>query len=124
MEQPNLIDLPDIVIDPKDKELLKRSGDRPYTWRGTIDQAAKYVGKRVSVSTGTKDIRIAAMCRMLIVESLKAAGFIISDEKFSRPEEDFNNMALHDNIKAVIFDLRGEDDEMADTLQDAIDNAK
>ena len=124
MEQPNLIDLPEIVTIQAANNHLKRSDTRPYTVRCTVDQGPKFVGKRISMTTGTKDIALAERYSSGAMEMLKKAGFILSDIKFSRPEEDFNNLALHDNIKAIIFDLRGEDDEMADTLQEAVDNSK
>ena len=124
MEQPNLIDLPDIVTIQAVNNHLKRSDTRPYTLRFTVDQGPKFVGKRISISLETKDIKFAERVGATSIESLKKAGFVLSDIRFGKPEEDFNNMALHDNIKAIIFDLRGEDDEMADTLQDAVDNSK
>ncbi len=125
MEQPNLIDLPEIVTIQAANNHLKRSDTRPHTLRFTIDQGPKFVGKRISISLGTKDISLAERISATSIESLKKAGFVLSDIRFfGKPEEDFDNLALHDNIKAIIFDLRGEDDEMADTLQDAVDNSK
>jgi hypothetical protein len=124
MEQLTLLNLPRIPINPRHKKLLKRSGERPYTLRFTVDQGKKFVGKRISMTLHTKDLSFAARCTGMIYEALEKADFILTDKKFGRPQDDFNNMALHDNINAIIIDLRGDDDEMADTLQDAVDNSK
>ena len=124
MIQPTLIDLPDVVSIKAGNNHLKRSDNRPYTFRFTVDQGPKFVGKRISISLDTKDIALAERVSAISLESLKKAGFVMSDIKLGKPERDFNNMALHDNIKAIIFDLRGEDDETADTLQEAVDNSK
>lgn len=124
MIQPNLIHIPSNASTPAENNHLKRSGYRPYTFRFTVDQGPKFVGKRISISLETKDIAKAEWVSAICLASLKKAGFVLSDIKLGRPEQDFSNMALHDNIKAVIFNIRGEDDEMADTLQAAIDAAK
>jgi hypothetical protein len=125
MEQPNLIDLPKIAIKPTPNNHLKRSDDRPYTVRFTIDQGPKFIGKRISLTTGTKDIAKAEWVASTSMKSLEKAGFVLGGIKFGRPERDFSNMALHDNITAIIdnWNACGNYD-MAETLQRAIDNAK
>jgi hypothetical protein len=125
MKQPNLIDLPKIIIKPTPNNHLKRCGVRPYTVRFTIDQGKKFVGKRVSISTGTKDLKLAERIAFTSIEGLEKADFILSNIKFSRPELDFNNLALYDNINAIIDEQNALGNyDMAKTLQDAIDNAK
>jgi hypothetical protein len=125
MEQLDLIDLPEIPVKPTPNNHLKRSNQRPYTLRFTVDQGPKFVGKRISISLETKDISFAERVSSVSLESLRKAGFILSDIRFGRPEHDFNNMALHDNITAIIDDLNAcRSYDMAETLQDAIDNAK
>ena len=103
--------------------LLKRSGDRPYTLRFTVDQGPKFVGKRVSLTLDTKDLPLAAKVAGLVVETLRKADFLLENVKFVQPSEDYNNMALHDCISAIIQDLTGQDDEMAELLQEAVDSA-
>ena len=77
------------------------------------------ISKLKTIALSTSE-RVSAVC----IESLKKSGFVLSGIKFSKPPEDFNNMALHDNIQALIVKLEGEDDETVDLLRDAIDAAK
>ena len=123
MEQPNLIDLPKTIKIQTANNHLKQCDTRPYTFRFTVDQGPKFIGKRISISLETKDISLAEKISAVSLESLRKAGFVVSDIRFGKPEHDFNNLALHDNIKSLIIDLQGEDDEMAERLQDAIDAA-
>ena len=125
MEQPPLIELPKIAIKPTPNNHLKRSGFRPYTVRFTVDQGKKFVGKRVSITLGSKDIRLCEWVASTAISGLEKAGFILSNIKFGKPEKDFNNMALFDNITAIIVNLQNQGNhDMAATLQDAVDNAK
>ena len=124
MKQLPLIELPDIVTIQAANNHLKRCDDRPYTLRFTVDNGPKFVGKRISISLDTKDIAFAERVSAVCIESLKKSGFVLSGIKFSKPPEDFNNMALFDCIQALIVKLEGVDDETVDLLNDAIDAAK
>jgi hypothetical protein len=125
MSQPNLIKLPKIAIKPTPNNHLKRSGVRPYTVRFTVDQGKKFVGKRVSITLGSKDIKMCEWVASTTILGLEKAEFILSKIKFGRPEQDFNNLALHDNINTIIVNLQNQGDhDMANTLQDAVDNSK
>jgi hypothetical protein len=118
MEQLPLIDLPDIVTIQAANNHLKRSGDRPYTLRFTVCQGPKFTGKRISISLGTKDIKLAEMVAAITLESLKKGGFIVSDVKFNQPTDDHNSLALRDLILSIINEI-GEND-VTDMLRDAI----
>jgi hypothetical protein len=124
MEQPNLIPLP--IIPPVDGERchLKNHGDRAYTFRIYITQGPKFCGKRISVSTGTKDIKLASEVVGLTTEALKDAGFIYEGFRFSKPELASDSTALKDEIEIIINEQRGQDDDMVEMLELAIERSE
>ena len=123
MDQPNLIPMPDIPPVEGEKTHLKNHGDRAYTFRIFITQGPKFCGKRISVTTGTKDIKLASEVVRLTTEALKSAGFIYEGFRFSIQEPTTDAVALKDEIEAIIEDQRGQDDEMVEMLERAIERA-
>ena len=106
-----MIQLPDVVTIKAARNRLKRCGGRPYTLRVTIDQGPKFVGKRISISTETKDLTQAEKSSALALAMMKKGGFTLSDIKFSKPEDDFSSMALLDLINQLVDSWSGHSSE-------------
>lgn len=73
--------LPDIVVIHAHNQTgkhLKKCETRPYHLRVTIDQGPKFVGKRISMSLGTRDHGEALKLSEHLITILKKSNFILS----------------------------------------------
>ena len=112
MEQIPLLKLPDIVTIACARNRLKKCGDRCYSFRCTIDQGPKFVGKRISISLGTRDLVLAEKIAAMTLECLRKGGFTCGDVKFSKPDDRFDGLALLDEVKALICEVDEDTGEM------------
>ncbi len=121
MEQLHLLKPPKIVTVACSRNRLKKCGDRCYTLRFTVDQGPKFMGKRISISTETKDIVLAEKVSALCLGAMKKGGFIFSAVRFGLPEPEHDNMALLDCITDLMDEV---DQETANLIQAAINKSR